>query len=195
MKLSSTVLDYEPLVIVGGEIVNESKMEPLAEMVFISEVVKQAKIAKRASERLTATRDGFDEVEVWCSIQSILVAAGNISKMLWPVRKGSIARGERLRMLLSVDDQNLLSDRKLRNHFEHYDERIEDWFEKSNSAVYRDSYVDPFKPIWGGDASNIHRLYNPLTEVLTFRGESMDLAAILRELDDIMNKCRNFVLV
>jgi hypothetical protein len=173
----------------------DNQVKPLAEMVFLSEIVKQAKIAKRASERLAATKVNFDELEVWCSIQSILVAAGNISKILWPVRRDSIKRGKRLRVLLDIDDQNLLSDRKLRNHFEHYDERIEDWFEKNNSAVYMDSYIDPFKPIWGSNFSNIHRSYNPLTGVLTFRDESVDVSAILRELDDIISKCRNFALV
>ncbi|WP_229007426.1 hypothetical protein [Methylophilus sp. Leaf408] len=109
---------------------SNDRIKPLAEMVFISEVVKQANIAKRASERLCAMNDSFDALEVWCSIQSILVAAGNVSKILWPSRKISIPRGEALRALLSIDDQSLLSDRKLRNHFEHYDERIEDWFKK-----------------------------------------------------------------
>jgi hypothetical protein len=174
---------------------SNDRIKPLAEMVFISEVVKQANIAKRASERLCAINDSFDALEVWCSIQSILVAAGNVSKILWPSRKISIPRGEALRALLSIDDQSLLSDRKLRNHFEHYDERIEDWFKKTNSAVYMDSYIDPFKPAWGSNVPNIHRFYNPLTGVLTFRGESVDLFAILRELDDIMSKCRNFALL
>jgi len=78
-------------------------MKALAELVFIGEIVKQAKIAKRAAERLQATTDHFDELEVWCSIQSILVAAGNVSKILWPSRKTSAARGEMLRTLLNVD--------------------------------------------------------------------------------------------
>ena len=86
-------------------------MKALAELVFVGEIMNQAKIAQRAAERLQATTDHFDELEVWCSIQSILVAAGNISKILWPSRKSSAARGERLRTLLNVDDRNLLSDR------------------------------------------------------------------------------------
>ena len=69
-------------------------MKALAEIIFVGEIVKQAKVAKRAAERLQATTDHFDELEVWCSIQSILVAAGNVSKILWPSQKYT-ARGEK----------------------------------------------------------------------------------------------------
>jgi hypothetical protein len=171
-------------------------MNSLAEMVFIFEIVQQVKFAKRASERLMAASnsDHFDDLEVWSSIQSILIAAGNVSKILWPSRKTSAARGERLRFLLKVEDQNLLSDRRFRNHFEHYDERIEDWFEKSPSAVYTDLSISPFKSIWGDYASSHHRAYNPLTQTLTFRGESVDFVILLNALEDIRNKCRGFVL-
>ena len=171
-------------------------MKSLAEMVFVGEIVKQAKIAQRAAERLQAANDPdhFDELEIWVSIQSILVAAANVSKILWPSRKLSEARGETLRKLLNIDERNLLSDRKFRNHFEHYDERIEDWFEKNGSAVYMDSSIDPFGSIWGGNPPNRHRDYNPLTQTLTFRGESLDIAALLSVLEEIRGKCRPYAL-
>ncbi|MBT0571480.1 hypothetical protein KIK84_14220 [Curvibacter sp. CHRR-16] len=169
-------------------------METLAEMVFIGEIVQQAKIAKLASERLRATNDHFDELEVWSSIQSILAAAANVSKILWPSRKLSTERGMRLRRLLNVDDDNLLADRKFRNHFEHYDERIEDWFIKHGSAVYRDSIVNSFGSIWGNNPPNDHRAYNPVTQTLTFRGESVDLAALLNALEEIRHECLRFAL-
>jgi hypothetical protein len=173
---------------------DDSQINGLAEMVFIAEIVKQTKFAKRTAERLQATIDHFDELEVWCSIQSILVAAGNVSKILWPSRKSSAARGEKLRALLDVDMGNLLSDRKLRNHFEHYDERIEDWFEKNRSAVYMDSRIDPFESNWTSNTTNIHRAYNPLTQTLTFRGESVDLGKLLNALEEIRHKCRYLAL-
>jgi len=168
-------------------------MKALAEMVFIGEIVLQSKIAELAAKRLSAIKDNFDQVEVWSSIQSILVAAGNVSKIFWPQKEYEV-RGKRLRELLKVDDNNILSDRSLRNHFEHYDDRIEKWFEGESSAVYSDLAVDPFKSIWGNVPTNHHRAYDPLTQTLTFRGESFDLAAVLKELKEIRIKCHNFVL-
>lgn len=166
----------------------------LSEMVFISEIVLQSKIAELAAKRLSAIKDNFDQIEVWSSIQSILVAAGNVSKILWPQEKKYAVRGKRLRELLKVDDNNILSDRSLRNHFEHYDDRIEKWFKGKASAVYSDLAIDPFKSIWGNVPTNHHRAYDPLSHTLTFRGESFDLAAVLKELKEIRIKCRHFVL-
>ncbi|MFZ5802608.1 MAG: hypothetical protein ACOY3K_05820 [Candidatus Omnitrophota bacterium] len=165
----------------------------LAETVFIGEIVLQSKIAELAAKRLLAIKDNFDQIEVWSSIQSILVAAGNVSKILWP-QKEYAARGERLRKLLKVTEDNLLSDRSLRNHFEHYDDRIEKWFKGKSSAVYSDLAIDPLKSMRRNFPTNHHRAYDPLTQTLTFRGESFDLAAVLKELKEIRIKCRDFVL-
>lgn len=173
--------------------VDNGPKKALAETVFIGEIVLQSKIAELAAKRVSAIKDNFDQIEVWSSIQSILVAAGKVSKILWPSKEYA-ERGERLRELLKVSEDNILSNRKFRNHFEHYDERIEDWFKKQSSAVYSDLAVDPFKSIWGNVPCNHHRAYDPLTQTLTFRGESFDLAAVLKELKEIRNKCSDFAL-
>lgn len=157
-------------------------------MVFLSEIVFQSKIAQRASDRLRATRDHFDKLEVWSSIQLILVAAANVSKILWPQKKYK-SRGDLLRKLLNVDQNNLLSDRRFRNHFEHYDEKIENWFKDQPSAVYRDLEIDPFKSIWGITDHNKNRTYDPIKQTITFRGESLDLEEVLNALEEIRLKC------
>ncbi len=169
-------------------------MKALAEMVFIGEIVLQSKIAELAAKRLSAITENFDQIEVWSSIQSILVAAGNVSKILWPQEKKYAVRGKRLRELLKVDEGNLLSDRKFRNHFEHYDDRIEKWFKGKSSAVYSDLAIDPLKSMRRSFPANYHRAYDPLTQTLTFRGESFGLAAVLKELKEIRIKCRHFAL-
>lgn len=173
---------------------SSDELTALAELVFIGEIVNQARFADRAAEHLNITIDDADPVEIWGAIQSILIAAANVSKILWPPRKRSAVRGRALRKLLDVNDRNPLSDRRLRNHFEHYDERIEDWFEGERSAVYIDSKIDPFDSVWGRNPVNFHRGYDPLTKTLTFRGESTDLAAILSALEEIRHKCRSFAL-
>ena len=166
-------------------------MTELQEMVFIGEIVLQSKIAQRAAERLQATHNNFDKVEVWCSIQSILVAAGNVSKILWPDQKHKI-RGERLRQILKVGKSNLLSDRRFRNHFEHYDERIEDWFNNQSSAVYNDLAMNP--SLRGTTASRDHRGYNSFNNTLIFRGESLDLGEVLKALEEMLDNCKPYTL-
>jgi hypothetical protein len=166
-------------------------MKGIEDMVFLGEIVLQSKIARRAAERLEATQHNFDNVEVWCSIQSILVTAGNVSKILWPSNKKYKMRGERLRQMLKVQDDNILSDRKFRNHFEHYDSRIEDWFSKQSQGVYIDLAMNPSFP---GRNLNSHRGYNSFNNTLEFRGEILNLNDILKALELIFENCKIYTL-
>lgn len=167
-------------------------MKEIQDLTFLSEIVLQVKIATRSAKRLEATKDNFDNIEVWCSIQSILGAAGNISKILWPPDKKYKLRGERLRKMLEVDDDNALSNRKFRNNFfEHYDARIEKWFSNHSSVVYIDLAMNPSFP---GRNLNSHRGYNSFNNTLEFRGEKLDLNVILNAMENIFKNCKPFTL-
>lgn len=168
-------------------------MTGLQEMILIGEIVLQSKIAQRAVERLRATHDNFDHVETWCSIQSILVAAGNVSKILWPNEKYKI-RGERLRQLLKVEKDNPLSNRRFRNHFEHYDERIEEYFKDNSQGVYIDLAMNPSlrSGIFNDPPLNSHRGYNSFNNSLVFRNETLYLNEVLTALDNILDNCKSY---
>ncbi|MFY0483446.1 hypothetical protein ACI6PS_12655 [Flavobacterium sp. PLA-1-15] len=168
-------------------------MNEFKDLIFLGEIVLQSKIAFRANERLEATKDNFDNLEVWCSIQSILVSVANVSKILWPTFKKYQERGERLRKTLNVEESNPLSNRIFRNHFEHYDSRIEDWFSNRSGGVYVDLVMNP--SLNGRDFENFHhRGYNSFNDTLIFRGELLDLNEILNALEEIRNNCKGLVL-
>ncbi|WDF78946.1 hypothetical protein PQ469_02870 [Mucilaginibacter sp. KACC 22773] len=171
-------------------------MTGLQEMIFIGEIALQSKIAQRAAERLQATHDNFDHVETWCSIQSILVAAGNVSKILWPKQKYKI-RGEKLRRLLKVENDNPLSNRKFRNNFfEHYDERVEEYFQGNSQGVYIDLAMNPSlrSGIFNDPPLNTHRGYNSFNNSLVFRNETLYLDEIFEALDDLLDNCKPYSL-
>jgi hypothetical protein len=46
-------------------------------------------------------------------------------------------RGKYLRELLSIEEISPLHSRDVRNHFEHYDEYLHEWAEKSNHKLMR----------------------------------------------------------
>ena len=167
-------------------------MEGIKDMVFCGEIVLQINIAKRASKRLEATKDNFDQIEVWCSIQSILVAAGNVSKILLPPEKKYKLRGKRLQQMLEVKNDNVLLDRKFRNNFfEHYDSRIEEWFSNNPTGIYIDLAMNPSFPRRN---LNSHRGYNSFNNTLEFRGEILDLDAILTAMEKIFENCKQYTL-
>jgi hypothetical protein len=132
-------------------------------------------------------------VETWCSIQSILVAAGNVSKILWPNKKYKI-RGDRLRQLLKVEMDSPLYSRAFRNHFEHYDERVEEWFENSPRGLYIDLAMNPSfrSEISNAPPLNTHRGYNSFNNSLVFRNETLYLNEVLTALDNIHNNCQSY---
>jgi hypothetical protein len=165
-------------------------MNEFQDMIFIGEVLLQSKIGQRGFERLQATHESFDRLEVWCSIQSILVSAANISKILWASKNRS--RAARLRKRLKVEADSILSSRKFRNHFEHYDERIQEWFSSHSNGVYVDLATNPsFGEVFAGNA---HRGYNSFDNSLIFRGERLDLNKLLTALSKVHENCKLYVL-
>src|SRR5437868_2073105 len=92
----------------------------------------------------------------WYSAQALLVAVANISKIFWPIpsrpKKGEDEEARReyektrqedaeiLREALHIDNSSPLKNRKLRDHFEHFDERIaklpESGFNYHDTSIY-----------------------------------------------------------
>jgi hypothetical protein len=158
--------------------------------VFLGEIECQSQLAARAAERLVIRDGHFDSMEIWSAIQSILVAAGNVSKILWPSRRSSAQRGAMLREPLEIAEDNVLANRSFRNHFEHYDERLEDWLSRKTSAGYVDQLVGEKTGFMRGFPQSVHRAYDPSTQTLTYRDESMHLKPLLIALDEIRVRCR-----
>lgn len=165
-------------------------MREFQDMIFVSEILLQAKIAQRANERLQDTHTSFDRLEVWCSIQSILVSSANVSKILWPSK--NCDRGKRLRNTLNISDDNILANRSFRNHFEHYDERIEERFKNYSYGSYIDLAMNP--SLSGRLTGNDNRGYNSFGNSLVFRGERLDLNEVLKALIAIEKECKRHVL-
>ena len=152
---------------------------------FLMEIIFQAKMAEYAFTRLKENANHSDQMETWSSIQLILIAAGNVSKILWPGRKANKDRGIQLRRLLKIQDENPIADRKFRDHFEHYDERLEKWTENRNG--YYDFAMNPSMYLFGHH--NVSRGYNVDSNTLVFQGEVLDLNVIINALKEIKAKC------
>lgn len=165
------------------------QINPLAEMVFISEIVDQLSFVDKYAKQLAVTNDS---IETWSCIQSILIATANISKILWPSNKKYCARGETLRKVLEVREDNLMSDRKFRNHFEHYDERIDEWFKENRSAVYIDKKIDFFDQTTLYLQPFSHRKYDPIEKIIYFRNDSLDLAEVFCALTEVRDGCMKY---
>ena len=129
------------------------------------------------------------EDRVWYSVQAFLSAAANISKLLWPLDRRDGAkqfpdRGAHLRRTLAIEESSLLKNKDLRNHFEHFDERIEEWVPTSLVPFESDAIVASKDHV-----SRVSELFfvlrhlDPETLVLTVGGTEYELPKIVEEIE------------
>lgn len=143
--------------------------------------------------------------EVFRSIHSFLTHASNISKMLWPAlpkrRKNEndeqygdrcstlkkVRRAAELRTSLSLPhDEHQLKSRRLRDHLEHFDERLDDWEETSSHRIYVQDTIGPPTAIVGPQETDRMRWFDPYTNNFLFRGETFNLQEIATAIDEIL---------
>jgi len=152
------------------------------------EIEKQAKFALLAYQDLAQGLQSLDMTRIFYSLQSFLVASGDISKILWPSDEEYKSRGKELRDFLDVKDDSSLALREFRNHFEHFDDRLEKWIKNSTKHNFVDWMVGKKDMIKGIDPKDFFRHYDPNTEVLTFWSTPYPLGEIKNEIEQLLKK-------
>lgn len=78
---------------------------------------------------------------IFYSIQNLLNAAANISKALWGQGGRLEAKRKPLRDSIGITDSSPFREVAMRNNFEHFDERLDDWWGKSTPRNRRNRHV------------------------------------------------------
>jgi hypothetical protein len=126
--------------------------------------------------------------DFWRANQNLLAAAANIAKALWGSGGKKGLERAKLRESVQVDDTSILKTSPiLRNHFEHFDERIDEWETKSARHLFVDRNIgDSTKMVSPQPAEvEIFRNYDPATFQLTFWGDSINLRDLVAEANRI----------
>jgi hypothetical protein len=138
----------------------------------------------RREEEGQAQREVTDRQ--WLALQTIVISAANLSKLLWGSRSEAKAERAPLRASLEVGDDSCLSSRNLRNDFEHFDERIERWFASSEKRdFFGRSIGERAKFLYDGDDPWFGH-YDPTTGTLSFWDNAADIVAIHDEANRIL---------
>jgi hypothetical protein len=113
----------------------------------------------------------------WSYIQGMLIAAANISKIFDPARP----RGQTLLNHYGANLATLLS-RKMRNHFEHFDERLQAFVEATPGMI-SDFNIGPKALVAAaaGEDTTFLRHYDPATGVVSFDQDEVSLREIENE--------------
>jgi hypothetical protein len=156
--------------------------------IFVLEVERQCTFGLIATRDLDVALQAGDMDRIWYSVQALLIAVGNLSKLLWPLAKFE-QRGRALRETFNLKEDSALAPRKFRNHFEHFDERLEDWATSSRHRNFVDSNVGPPNMVVGIDAEDFLRNFDTQDVAVTFRGDHYLLIPIVNAIAEIYKVC------
>ena len=126
-------------------------------------------------------------------LQSLLTALGNISKILWPIMKRNDeqgnesrrARGNELRKALNVKEDSALKNRELRDLFEHFDERMDEWFEAVDRRGFSDRNVGSMEGVIVPSAIERLRTFVPETWTLFFKEKEFKLYPAIEAVNEL----------
>ncbi|SRR6266566_1449275 len=175
-------------------------MQLMTLRIFQNELAKQCEFALEANHDMRGTLYPLNTKRFFYSLQAFLVASANISKLLWPstpmkrkcpnCRQKLLlavpllpARGADLRKSLNISSRSALRSRTLRNHFEHFDERIEGWANSSSRHNFVDSNIG--YSISGVDPADFMRNFDPSNWTATFQGKAFPLDPLVKEIKSV----------
>ncbi|WP_279497711.1 hypothetical protein [Aeromonas veronii] len=196
-------------------------MDEFFKSVYVGEIKKQCEFGLAAihhlnhalqqvfSGNLGNEEQQFFHSEVFRQIHSLLTHASNVSRMFWPpapkqkqsetvheyehrlLKIDKIRRGKILKEEYGLDDKSPLKNRALRDHLEHYDERLDHWRNNSTNRNIVSDTIGPQNAIVGLAEADMMRWFDPTRNIFKFRGEEYDLQAIASSIDLLLIKSRN----
>jgi hypothetical protein len=147
--------------------------------------MQDAYAAMRASGLDRRLRDAESD-RFWRNAQALLVAAANVSKAMWGLRGGKAEQRRPLRESLEVGDDSPLRPTTFRNHFEHIDQRIDQWWEEDERHNIVNTMIGPQAMVGGLPPISFFRQFDPATQHLLFWSDEFPLPEVIEEIQRIL---------
>lgn len=116
----------------------------------------------------------------WYGVQNALLAVGNTSKVLWGQKGKYATERAALREWLGITDDSPIRPTRMRNHFEHMDERIDKWY-ADGAELFSDRVVAGVPP-YRSDTGQFRWFEGHETLVVNFWGDRWDLGEVTEEM-------------
>ena len=164
----------------------------MATFFFIQDLAEQCMFVRMAKidlkKCLTSDNSGLDRPYFF--LQTLVIALGNISKILWP-RKKYERRGVELRTFLEIKDDSALKSRDLRNLFEHFDEKADDWFATEERQRFSDRAVGSTEGWIIPTEKERLRVFVPETWTMTCLGQDYKLGTAIQAAYELYEKIQD----
>lgn len=155
---------------------------------FQFQILLQCDFVLRAAGEIDVTLKTGDSRGTFYAVQNLLNSAANISKALWGSGGKYSAERQDVRDSIGVDDNSPLREVAMRNHFEHFDERLTNWWKSSAKHNHLDLNFASRSAISFADPIDKFRNFDPSSGDLTFWGDEFNLKTIIDEVMRIYPK-------
>lgn len=176
-------------------------LQELSLHLFTQEVRNQARHAQLAwamVECAIQQRSNLDwNDRVWSGLQSFVTAQANLSKLFFPIKHEP--RADLVNAFSGVNLTPPLLSRDLRDHFDHWDERIGAWLQARGASPtsVQDRAIRAESDIGMVPAPDQFRRFDPTSKLLIMRSrdglsvERFELMPIVQCVNDILNTAAN----
>ena len=145
---------------------------------MVEEVRQQCRFGQMTFESLRLRLNELNQDKVFVEVHAFLGHAVMISRLLWPTRPESAARGETLRAELKVPGESPLRMTGSRAQVERFDEAYEDWLATLPEAGYVDMNLMPSGTMLGSKEDVFQRNLDPDTLILRLRDAPIELRKV-----------------
>ncbi len=158
---------------------------------FQGQIKFQCECALVAAEELNGALARDDIPSIFRALQSILTSTANISKLLWGTQKKTKGRAVAasrlpLRDSLQIKDDSPLLPVVMRNNFEHFDERIDEWWRTSSRRRFADNILLSRAELNGFAPKERFRVFDRDSWDLTFFEDEFNVRLIINEVSRIL---------
>lgn len=161
--------------------------------IFQSEIGTQSEFVLLAAKELdkvlrdpprmsTTGRAVGHTTQIWYLLQTILVSAANISKLLWGSEEADAPRDD-LRESLEVEADSPIRSKRVRNAFEHFDEFIENM--PNTIFIGRNIGAQGSIVVEGHEPATRFGQFDPSTGEVTFWERTTNVVEVVREVERI----------
>jgi hypothetical protein len=173
-------------------------MDEFIEKVYLQELIQQCQYAIDAVDQMNECLKNKNPGEFFREAGDFLQHSSAVSRILWPPgntnrikKKRAKHRGTYLKATLTIADGHTLQTRSLRDHFEHFDERLDEWAETSIHKNIVDNMISPRSAIGNVVKDDeIMRMYDPAKKEIVFRGETFNVQALVDGVKDVQAKAK-----
>jgi len=157
--------------------------------IFIDEIKRQSLYALMSyNEMVNVLNDTKGDRSIfWYYTSSFLSATANVSKLLGGNKEGTIYNQRKtIRDYFNLENDDLMIHvREVRNAFDHYDSRIDEWAENVPQRIYITNAIASKEDIevQGMSTDNYMRFFNPKTGILSVLTSEMDIYKAAKELE------------